>query len=1204
MLDKINSFLKVVPKYENKSKGKGVVICAGCRHFLSASININLLEKYDIEIEWYYVGDELLNFQKDYLKNKKNIKLINCLDIIPKWYPEKITEYNLKGFMIKPFALMMSNFNEIILLDADNIPLINPLNLFESDDYNKYGNIFWKDVKFDNENINNNIYKKSSDIFNKYKIKSPQENNFDWAESGQIIINQEKCWKALCLSYYFNYNHDYYYKIFFGDKDLYYLGFQLTNIPYYQHQYYPHGLSDDKVVFSKINMLIQRNPIDGSNCFLHRTLSKITNKTCNNLNYIYKNLDYPLKSKLINGQININANLNNNKICFVTAFFDIGRDNFEFNSRKKIEYFKYFENLIKMNNINLVVFIEENDYDLTKNICSNSLSNIIIKIVNRNEIKSWNYNNRIKQILLSDNFKKLIVDRNKNDIETTNADYLTINNCKTDFIKLVIDNKLIDCEFYAWIDFGLIRNLKYLPESLYFNLKNIDKNLIHFMSHDYWNEKIQKSEIDLIKDGSVYIMGGFFIGEKKNLLRLNELFHNTLNDYLNNNIIDDDQSIYYIINQKYNILKLHKREDIIEKYDLKFLEGNIIKPNRLVNQFKKDNLWLDSLNYFNEDNTNLFKISKELEELEKSFQKEWQNIKLFYEKNKKDVIQHHVINLIKNIKIKYYDYEIINLNKFIMELSELNIYINDDIFYLNCCLIYFYKTEKHNDMFNIINKIFNLKIYNDETINIIIYIVIKNFNQKLFLDIYNVLDDKYKIFYLSRLYYYLKINDATLDNLLLKSKDKFLINIGEIYSNNKILSKEVIESCNFTFEYPIYLNKFYYLSFKDLNNKNTRQNLSLLHRKLYPCINYKRKTSVEKTDKIKIGFISNNFRNHSVARDRTGVIKNLSKDIFDIHIIYFNIYKDDIYFANLWNSGCKNILLTGNFDNYIKQIEDLNLNILIYCDIGMQEETFMLAHCRLAPIQLTTWGHSETSGIDTIDYYISSSLYENVDCYNHYSEKLILHKSLCTFYYDKYYDISYKLRDKNFKLDLNNTKYLLYSQYLHKISEHDFNLFIDIFNKISNIKIVFINGTNIKDNIIKINNKLNNYKNRYIITNSLQTGNFYQVIKDSFLLLDSYPHGGCNTSLEAFYFNKIILTKPSQFLRGRFTLGFYKKMGMSDCIMNNNNDFVELIKKFLESNIYKESIESKINKNKYLLYNDFESVYEWSNTLENLFKSN
>ena len=34
------------------------------------------------------------------------------------------------------------------------------------------------------------------------------------------------------------------------------------------------------------------------------------------------------------------------------------------------------------------------------------------------------------------------------------------------------------------------------------------------------------------------------------------------------------------------------------------------------------------------------------------------------------------------------------------------------------------------------------------------------------------------------------------------------------------------------------------------------------------------------------------------------------------------------------------------------------------------------ANNRIAPIQITTWGHSITSGIDTIDYYISSKLYE------------------------------------------------------------------------------------------------------------------------------------------------------------------------------------------------------------------------------------
>ena len=136
------------------------------------------------------------------------------MEIIPKWFNYKIEVKHLKGFMIKPFALMMSNFNNILLIDGDNIPLCNVNKLFDNEEYKKYGNIFWKDVLFDNDKINNGIYKSEKDIFNKYNIKSPQEKHFDWSESGQILINKTKCWKALCLSYFLNYHFEIYYKIF------------------------------------------------------------------------------------------------------------------------------------------------------------------------------------------------------------------------------------------------------------------------------------------------------------------------------------------------------------------------------------------------------------------------------------------------------------------------------------------------------------------------------------------------------------------------------------------------------------------------------------------------------------------------------------------------------------------------------------------------------------------------------------------------------------------------------------------------------------------------------------------------------------------------------------------------------------------------------------------------------------------------------
>ena len=80
---------------------------------------------------------------------------------------------------------------------------------------------------------------------------------------------------------------------------------------------------------------------------------------------------------------------------------------------------------------------------------------------------------------------------------------------------------------------------------------------------------------------------------------------------------------------------------------------------------------------------------------------------------------------------------------------------------------------------------------------------------------------------------------------------------------------------------------------------------------------------------------------------------------------------------------------------------NLNMDILVYPDIGMNPFTNAMALYRIAPVQINTWGHSVTSGIDNIDYYVSSKYFELPDlekAQELYSEKLIAQDSLSTFY--------------------------------------------------------------------------------------------------------------------------------------------------------------------------------------------------------------
>ena len=181
--------------------------------------------------------------------------------------------------------------------------------------------------------------------------------------------------------------------------------------------------------------------------------------------------------------------------------------------------------------------------------------------------------------------------------------------------------------------------------------------------------------------------------------------------------------------------------------------------------------------------------------------------------------------------------------------------------------------------------------------------------------------------------------------------------------------------------------------------------------------------------------------------------------------------------------------------------------------------------------------------------------------------------------------------------------YLTYCQYLHKISDADINIFINILKKIKNIKIVFINGGSSCTDEQQLIDRLGEYSKHIIILPKMRTGNMYDLIQKSYLILDSFPHGGCNTSLECFYYNKIIITKPSKYLRGRFTQGFYKKMNINDCIVNNVNEYVQKVEQFVNNKKYKQEVENMISINKYKLYNDIDSVHEWDKTLEELYLS-
>lgn len=392
------------------------------------------------------------------------------------------------------------------------------------------------------------------------------------------------------------------------------------------------------------------------------------------------------------------------------------------------------------------------------------------------------------------------------------------------------------------------------------------------------------------------------------------------------------------------------------------------------------------------------------------------------------------------------------------------------------------------------------------------------------------------------------------------------------------------------------------LSYQGKNNKKTLEMQCKLYRKIFPSLNYNSPylneiISRPKT-KIKIGFISTNFFNQSVSRDRMGIIRNLPRQLFDVTVFFYFKPSDDL--GNfIWNSENNNVVLPdSSFFERRKIIEEQKLDILVYCDIGMAPDTYFLAYSKLAPVQCNTWGHSDTSGIDTIDYYLSSIYYEKEQPQENYSEKVVLLESLCTFYY-KIIEQP-QISTKNYFAFSNNTNIYLSSQVLFKLNPDFDHIINDILTNDPNGVCIFIKmnlGSYIQDTIInRMENVLKHNMTRvHFIEWQKCERDFYKLLSIADVIIDPYPFGGCNTSFSAFSMGIPIVTMPADYINGRFTHGLYKKMGILDLVANNNKEYVQLANKCATDKIFRKSISDKIIKNLNLIFNEPESVNTWIN---------
>ena len=217
--DVADAFVQSAPAYPvGRFSGRGVVICGGGeRYFPSAWVCIRMLRRLDCRLPielWHVTGAELSETVRR-LVAPYDVRCVNAEHVRLRHAVRM-----LNGWEIKPYAMTQCRFDEVLLLDADNVPVRDPTYLFDSSEYAAAGAAFWPDY---------GRLSPDHPIWRICRVPFRDEPEF---ETGQVLVDKARCWRALQLTGHLNDHSDFYYRYLHGDKDTFHLAWRMLDLAY------------------------------------------------------------------------------------------------------------------------------------------------------------------------------------------------------------------------------------------------------------------------------------------------------------------------------------------------------------------------------------------------------------------------------------------------------------------------------------------------------------------------------------------------------------------------------------------------------------------------------------------------------------------------------------------------------------------------------------------------------------------------------------------------------------------------------------------------------------------------------------------------------------------------------------------------------------------------------------------------------------
>ncbi|MEG4324941.1 tetratricopeptide repeat protein [Microcoleus sp. herbarium5] len=355
---------------------------------------------------------------------------------------------------------------------------------------------------------------------------------------------------------------------------------------------------------------------------------------------------------------------------------------------------------------------------------------------------------------------------------------------------------------------------------------------------------------------------------------------------------------------------------------------------------------------------------------------------------------------------------------------------------------------------------------------------------------------------------------------------------------------------------------------------------------------------IKNNGKIRIGYLSDALGNSSATKWILGWLENCDRDKFEIYCYHTGSYLGI-------GSTTQKIRLLSDFYYYIpdnleavcQQIFKDQLHILVFLAIGMWAPTTQLASLRLAPIQCTAWGHPVSSGLPTIDYFLSGDLLEPENAQEHYTEQLVRLPNLGISYPKPLIPKPTKTRS-DFQLRDNAVIYLSCQLSFKYLPQYDY-IFVEIVRRVPQAQLVFVFRSKFSNDASKtLETKFRQRLHKAFAAVNLNSEDYCvflpgqdwesytSLMLNSDVFLDTLSFSGGHTTFDAVACNLPIVTCAGELMRGRQSCGILKMLGVTDTIAQNEAEYIEIAVKLGLDPQWQQDISQSMSDRHAYLYED------------------